>query len=162
MVRVGAADENAVQYSGVNETCTRPPLSFYAEAAGYVTDKNFLTPAQIKAALCSRGPLATRIRIYDRRAIRALVGNAVYEETIPRGVKTKGHAVLIVGWDHTKGTKGAWLIKNSWGRLWGDGGFGWLGYGSNRIGRGTSWIKAKSTHYSIAEFDLAKKPAAPR
>jgi C1A family cysteine protease len=42
-----------------------------------------------------------------------------------------GHAVLAVGYDDAKkiGTsKGALLIRNSWGVGWGDAGYGWLPY----------------------------------
>lgn len=48
-----------------------------------------------------------------------------------------GHAVVAVGYDDTititnticnVATKGALLIRNSWGRGWGDGGYGWLPY----------------------------------
>ena len=42
-----------------------------------------------------------------------------------------GHAVLAVGYDDQKKigtTKGALLIRNSWGKDWGDHGYGWLPY----------------------------------
>jgi len=42
-----------------------------------------------------------------------------------------GHAVLAVGYDDSKTigkTKGALLIRNSWGKEWGDQGYGWLPY----------------------------------
>ncbi|WP_374567253.1 C1 family peptidase [Nitrosomonas sp.] len=42
-----------------------------------------------------------------------------------------GHAVLAVGYDDQKkigSTKGALLIRNSWGKDWGDHGYGWLPY----------------------------------
>lgn len=48
-----------------------------------------------------------------------------------------GHAIVAVGYDdglkitntkHDKTTKGALLIRNSWGKAWGDGGYGWLPY----------------------------------
>jgi len=35
------------------------------------------------------------------------------------------HAVNIIGWDDDKQ---AWLIKNSWGTLWGNNGFAWIDY----------------------------------
>ncbi|WP_028312324.1 C1 family peptidase [Derxia gummosa] len=42
-----------------------------------------------------------------------------------------GHAVMAVGYDDRKkigGSKGALLIRNSWGKEWGDKGYGWLPY----------------------------------
>lgn len=49
-----------------------------------------------------------------------------------------GHAVLAVGYDDSRevghsrcgtSSKGALLVKNSWGREWGEDGYGWLPYG---------------------------------
>lgn len=42
-----------------------------------------------------------------------------------------GHAIVAVGYDDTKKigkTKGALLIRNSWGETWGEKGYGWLPY----------------------------------
>ena len=48
-----------------------------------------------------------------------------------------GHSVLIVGYNDDVQimnqidknlTKGAFLIQNSWGKSWGDNGYGWLPY----------------------------------
>lgn len=37
-----------------------------------------------------------------------------------------GHAVIVVGWNNTRGT---WIMKNSWGSQWGNNGYFELGYG---------------------------------
>lgn len=47
------------------------------------------------------------------------------------------HAVVIVGWDDGRGSRGAWRVRNSWGTTWGEGGYMWIGYGVSGIGQ---WI----------------------
>jgi inhibitor of cysteine peptidase len=47
------------------------------------------------------------------------------------------HAVVLVGWDDSKGSRGAWRVRNSWGTTWGEQGYMWIGYGISGIGQ---WI----------------------
>jgi C1A family cysteine protease len=49
------------------------------------------------------------------------------------------HAITLIGWDDSKG---AWLIKNSWGTGWGAAGFMWIKYGINGIGTDAAWVEA--------------------
>lgn len=39
-----------------------------------------------------------------------------------------GHAVSIIGYDHS-----GFIIKNSWGKDWGNGGYGWLSFNYHRL-----------------------------
>jgi hypothetical protein len=87
----------------------------------------------IKTAIYKNGP-----EVVSFLAFRDLVdfrGDVYRHDDDCVGPKPDGaewHAVVIVGWDDLKG---AWLIKNSWGRLWGDKGFGWIAYGTSCMGR---------------------------
>ena len=57
-------------------------------------------------------------------------------------IRDRNHAIALIGWDDTKG---AWLLRNSWGTDWGMGGYMWIKYNSNNVGRRAAWVKAKKT-----------------
>lgn len=42
--------------------------------------------------------------------------------TVPKGPTIGGHAMVVVGWDASKG----FIVKNSWGRNWGEGGYAYF------------------------------------
>lgn len=81
---------------------------------------------QIKEALYHVGPVVFGITVDE--SIYAPVRGIVPE---PQGRTLGGHAMIIVGYDDNKkclGSRGAFRIKNSWGRDWGSRGFAWLPY----------------------------------
>ena len=78
-----------------------------------------LSADSVKAAL-AKGPLMTTLSVY---ADFMTYGSGVYKHVT--GAALGGHAVSIVGFDDTKK---AWLIRNSWGKEWGDSGFAWVSY----------------------------------
>jgi cathepsin L len=70
------------------------------------------------------------------------------------------HDVILVGWDdghdNGDGSKGAWIMRNSWGTGWGapcgnaaypnptEGGYGWMKYGADSIGTEAVWCTARA------------------
>lgn len=73
-----------------------------------------------------------------------------------------GHAVMAIGYDDkieipfsagSKKTKGALLIRNSWGTKWGDGGYGWLPYEYVLRSLATDWwVVIKEEWVDTGEF----------
>ena len=68
--------------------------------------------------LATKGPILTRLDVDatwdDARATQGLLDT--YEPNTVRG----GHAVAFVGY-----TPDRFIVRNSWGTAWGDGGFGY-------------------------------------
>lgn len=115
------------------------------------------TVQEIKQALCDHGPVGTWI---DAGGTFGSYTGGIYDDTSTNH-SVAGHFVLIIGWDDSKG---AWLIKNSWGTTWGDTcgygtelGYAWVAYGVHGIGTDACWVHDHPTYYQI---DPAKIRAA--
>jgi C1A family cysteine protease len=79
-----------------------------------------------KRAIVERGPVIAGMIIYgDFLYYRGGQYRPVTDEAL--GL----HAVAVVGYDDAKAT---WLIKNSWGTAWGEGGYAQVGYGTCGLG----------------------------
>ena len=159
LVATGTATEASIPYTGTNGP-PNPGAStpYQGVATGFVDDSVDIPSVQkLKEALCEYGPLSVSVNATN--AFKAYV-SGVFNEGAN---STSNHAVTLIGWDDTKG---AWLIKNSWGTGWGEtGGFGsergymWIDYDSNRIGRWAQWIRARSRFYKLpaAYFTLLRE-----
>lgn len=87
-------------------------------------------PQEIARLLASGRALYASIRVHEN-----LVGGSppeVYNETV--GVGFGGHAVVLLGYGVAKGGMPYWLLQNSWGPLWADGGFFKMLRGANLAG----------------------------
>jgi len=72
---------------------------------------------RIKHEILTNGPVATFMEAFtDLTNYRS----GIYKHT--SGTSAGGHAVVIVGWG-VSGSVNFWIVKNSWGHLWGENGY---------------------------------------
>lgn len=102
---------------------------------------NYTDNDAIKMAILKYGAVSTGICYYSEY----LKGNSYYCYKI---FDYPNHAVSIVGWNDTYSkdnfwgnpeVDGAWIVKNSWGESWGDGGYFYVSYCDRKLAQvGTS------------------------
>ena len=147
----GAVLEEDFPYEGFGPECSCPyahPHAIFSWAAlgpadAVAADGLREAPApeidipsveQIKQAIYNHGPVAASVRM--NAALQAYTGG-VFNACEPG---TTDHAVVLVGWDDSLGTGGAWIMRNSWGAGWGVNGYMLIEYGCSSVGYGTSYV----------------------
>jgi C1A family cysteine protease len=146
MVIFGAPPEDYWPYTDEESEFDKEPAAFcYAFAQNYKTLKYYRhDPPGVSA-----NAILERVKTYLAGGHPAMFGFTVYdsieqaEDTgripfpSPKEKIEGGHAVIAVGYDDkmkikNKSSKeetiGALLIRNSWGKAWGEDGYGWLPY----------------------------------
>jgi cathepsin L len=137
--------EAQVPYMPANTACAGTPATDYAAVDWGVIDPSgdinkIASVADIKKAICQYGAVSASVNVttsFKHYASGVYFGAA----STPNNPVTN-HAIVLMGWDDTKG---AWLLKNSWGADWGDDGYMWIKYNSDNVGRRASWVRAKKT-----------------
>lgn len=134
-MKPGAALAEDFPYTAKNSKCKKglKPHEFLVNWR-YVGNKGKKpTVAQIKTAIHDYGPVAVTINASGMSSYKSGVFNRC------KGGGTN-HIVTLVGWDDTKG---AWILKNSWGTDWGDKGYMYIKYGCNRVGESATFVEYK-------------------
>ncbi len=124
----GAVAETCMPYEARDDLpCIEDQCDPIAKISGYGMVSSDIS--QLKNSIYNTGPVYTSMTVLDD-FFDYVSGCYDHETTEPTN-----HAVLIVGWDdYACAGEGAWIIKNSWGPTWGYEGFGYIKYGSARIG----------------------------
>lgn len=104
-----------------------------------------VTPTDdIKTSIMEYGCVGAAVAADD--AFMNNPSGTVFDRTTSQGID---HDIILVGWDDSKGSKGAWLLRNSWGTSWCDSGYCWIGYGVNLVGTESVFAKVNSVNPPI-------------
>lgn len=151
---------------------TEPPAFCYAFAQSYQAIKYYrldppgVAPAdllqRIKTHLAGNMPLMFGFTVYSSYQYSGSNGQISFPS--PNESVVGGHAVVAVGYDDAKKiknpisgqeTKGALLIRNSWGTGWGEQGYGWLPYEYVLKGLADDWwTLLKQEYVDTKQFGL--------
>jgi len=126
LINPGSIAESCQPYTASDSTpCRQSQCSVVAQ----LDDWNYTNSSinSIKTAL-QTGPVACAVYAYNDLSYYS---GGCYEGPTTSSVN---HGVTIVGWNDNVCPNGSWIVKNSWGPNWGDGGFFYIEYGNCNIG----------------------------
>jgi len=120
----GIDTEKSYPYEAVDRKCRFKPENVGAHDDGY-TDIFSGNENDLEYAIGTVGPIAVAIDA-SQQSFQFYSGG-VYNEPMCSS-KDLDHGVLAVGYDTTSGKHGIqyYIVKNSWGEGWGDGGYIWM------------------------------------
>jgi len=132
----GGVLESASPYVARDDPCEPPHAHQYQlESWHFVADEWGVAPVvDTKRALYEHGPVATAVCVNS--AFQSY-GGGVFQGP---GCAVINHAVVLVGWDDGEGENGVWVLRNSWGPGWGEGGYMRIGYGVSNVGFGANYV----------------------
>lgn len=174
LVLFGAPPERYWPYTDGPGFDEEPPVFVYSLARNYQAltyfrhDPRGAHPSDVlqslKKYLAAGVPAMFGFAVYSILRHPHVVRNGEIPLPAPRDRMEGGHAVVLAGYDDEKEinhptagtrTKGAFLIRNSWGPRWGDRGYGWLPYAyvERRLAQ-DFWSLLSMEWVDLAKFNL--------
>ena len=161
-LEAGAVLEADFPYVASNAACNPPHdhpylLDNWAYVPGSENDIE-----EIKQAIYQYGPVAAAVAVGP--AFQAY-SEGVFDND-ESGTVDINHAIVLVGWDDAYswdgGTYGVWILRNSWGSGWGEGGYMYITYGTSRVGYAANYVEyAGAAEFRLIAPEDASAPSSP-
>jgi hypothetical protein len=104
-------------------------------SGGYIAGEEEIPGVEsIKEATVTYGPVS--VAVHSEDAFQAYDDGVFNASTL----EEVNHAVILVGWDDSLGSEGAWIMRNSWGTGWGMDGYMYIEYGCSNVGFAACYI----------------------
>ena len=138
LVNPGAVLESEFPYTASDIPCGGPyNHPFKLSGWSYVDGEDKIpTVDKLKEAIYNYGPVCAAVYVGD--AFQSYTGGVFDKDESKSsgwfncsGPKQPNHGINLVGWDDSKG---AWILKNSWGPGWGESGYMFIKYGISMVG----------------------------
>jgi C1A family cysteine protease len=125
--KIGSCSERMWPYHPRRFRREPTPACFHAarrhRAIAYYRIRRSMT--QLRACLAERFPFVMALAVHQSMVAPAVRRTGIVPVPGRRDRLRGGHAVLAVGYDHARRLI---IFRNSWGRTWGDDGYGYLPY----------------------------------
>lgn len=134
---VGATLEEYFPYQARDLPCGCPyPKPYQIEDWAYIgSSSGMASVTEMKLAIMEYGPISVCV---SANSAMQSYGGGIFNGC--DGEYDINHAVVIVGWDDNQGYGGIWIMRNSWGTGWGEGGYMRMPYGCSNIGYAANFV----------------------
>jgi len=113
-----------------------PPTHAFAQAQRFrAVEYKRVAPELVKIALRAGYSMTIDVTLYAHWHDSDVWSGQRDTMLAPSGISSEIHAMALCGYSDIRQ---CWRIKNSWGRVWGNGGYAWLPYSYTE--QGVAWI----------------------
>lgn len=133
--KYGAVYEADAPFKGMTGTCA-PSYPYHEKIMGYHEIATTPSVEQLKEAIYTYGPVWAGV-VAGQNFVNYRSGVL----TTPDAGEIN-HAIVLVGWNDSTNS---FVLRNSWGTAWGEGGYMRIAYGLSKVGEHASYIIYKDS-----------------